>query len=58
LRRVATTRIAVLWLWGVCHAKGGGSDVRILSTATISCHGTLQSAGNASWPLCRRARQY
>jgi hypothetical protein len=23
LRRVATTRIAVLWLWGVCHAKGG-----------------------------------
>jgi len=30
--------------WGGCHAKGGGTDVRILSTAAIGCHGTLQSA--------------
>jgi len=35
----------------------GGSDELFPSNATISCHGTLQSAGNASWPLYRRTRQ-
>jgi hypothetical protein len=46
--------------WGVCHIKEGGSDVlhvSYLSHGPIVCHGTLQSAGNASWPLYRRARQ-
>ena len=34
----------------------GGSDVRILNFTAIGCHGNLQSAGHASWPLYCGAR--
>src|SRR4029077_7212606 len=34
----------------------GGSDVRILNFTATGCHGNLQSAGHASWPLYCGAR--
>src|SRR6476646_12027655 len=34
----------------------GGSDVRILNFTAIGCHGNLQSASHASWPLYCGAR--
>ena len=38
---------------------GGSDDLHVydLSHGPIGCHGTLRSAGNASWPLYCRARQ-
>jgi len=48
-------------LGGERHAKSGGSHELHLydhGRAIFVCHRNLQSAGNASWPLHCRARQF
>ena len=44
------------WYYECGFTLNGGSDVRILNFTAIGCHGNLQSAGHASWPLYCGAR--